>query len=94
MFSHFLDRTVDHGFPTIHADHGDRADEPALPRHMAEREPARRRVQASRQSARALIRRHWENTLTDSGRRPETRVFFEKGIKAHIMGIDGTWRRS
>ena len=32
--------------------------------------------------------------MTDSDRRPETRVTFEQGIKAHIMGIDGTWRRS
>jgi hypothetical protein len=32
--------------------------------------------------------------LIDSDRRPETRVAFEPGIKAYIMGIDGTWRRS
>jgi hypothetical protein len=32
--------------------------------------------------------------LIDSDRRPETRVTFEPGIEAYIMGIDGTWRRS
>jgi PilZ domain len=31
--------------------------------------------------------------LTDSNRRSETRVTFVRGIKAHILGIDGTWRR-
>jgi PilZ domain len=31
--------------------------------------------------------------LTETNRHPETRVTFERGIKAHIMGIDGTWRR-
>jgi hypothetical protein len=31
--------------------------------------------------------------LIDSDRRPETPVAFEPGIKAYIMGIDGTWRR-
>src|SRR5450631_1002852 len=47
--------------PRIHADHGDRSGEPALPRHMAEREPARRRVRASRQSAPAIAKRAIEN---------------------------------
>jgi hypothetical protein len=32
--------------------------------------------------------------LSDSNFLSETRVTFEQGIKAHIMGIDGTWRRS
>ena len=31
--------------------------------------------------------------MTDSNRRSETRVTFVRGIKAHIVGIDGTWRR-
>ena len=32
--------------------------------------------------------------MTVSDRRSQTRVTFERGIKAHIMGIDGTWRRA
>jgi PilZ domain len=32
--------------------------------------------------------------LTVSDRRSRTRVTFERGIKAHIMGIDGTRRRA
>ena len=32
--------------------------------------------------------------MTETNPHPETRVTFERGIKAHIMGIDGTWRRA
>ena len=31
--------------------------------------------------------------MTVSDRRSQTRVTFERGIEAHIIGIDGTWRR-
>lgn len=31
--------------------------------------------------------------MTNPNHRSQTRVVFERGIKAHIMGIDGTWRR-
>jgi hypothetical protein len=40
--------------PRILFDHGERQSELAMPRDMAKREPARCRVQASKQSARAL----------------------------------------
>ena len=32
--------------------------------------------------------------MTETNPHPETRVTSERGIKAHIMGIDGTWRRA
>ncbi len=34
-----------------------------------------------------------EQKMVVSNRRKSDRVIFERGIDAHVMGIDGTWRR-
>ena len=35
----------------------------------------------------------WSNSMATTERRKGERVTFERGIPAHMMGIDGTWRR-
>jgi hypothetical protein len=69
--------------PRIHAGYGDRSGEPALPRHMAESEPARRRVRASRQSAGALRGPRY-------GAPHKNGSFFRRN---QFVKVDGTRRR-
>jgi hypothetical protein len=35
----------------------------------------------------------WSKSMATTERRKGERVTFERGIPAHMMGIDGTWRR-
>src|SRR5258708_17619731 len=51
--------------------------------------PALILCQASRMEARGLL----EGGSMVTERRKGERVTFERGIGAHMMGIDGTWRR-
>jgi hypothetical protein len=56
--------------------------------------PIRRKLrQAVLRGAHRPIAHGWSDEMPIAERRKGDRVTFERGIPAHMMGIDGTWRR-
>jgi hypothetical protein len=56
---------------------------------------ARPRYRAAGRTARAPADPEWlEQGMATTERSKGDRVTFERGIPAHMMGIDGTWRRN
>jgi hypothetical protein len=47
---------------------------------------------AAKRGARGCLE-GWSKSMATTERRKGERVTFERGIPAHMMGIDGTWRR-